>query len=95
MTDDVDQAQTEAGDLLEAIREGSLAWESVGTLAGVVSSGTPVRDHIDGITVFKSLGIGLLDVAVAAVVYEQAIARGLGTRIDTAGHEKYGSGRNN
>ncbi|WP_448594251.1 ornithine cyclodeaminase family protein [Thermoflexus hugenholtzii] len=74
------QGQIEAGDFLEPLERGRLQWERVYELRDVVA-GRVGRAHPEQITLFKSLGIALEDIAVAAVAYERARARGAGERI--------------
>jgi len=49
-----------------------------------VSGRKPGRRSADEITIFDSTGTALEDVAAAAVVYEQALARGAGLRLSLA-----------
>ncbi len=72
-----DQGKIEAGDFLEPLERGRLQWEQIHELKDVVT-GRVRRTHPDQITLFKSLGVALEDVAVAALVYERAQARGIG-----------------
>jgi ornithine cyclodeaminase/alanine dehydrogenase-like protein (mu-crystallin family) len=66
IADDVEQCRIEAGDLILA----DIAWDRVETLAGVVAAnGKAGGDR--RLTIFKSVGLALEDVAVAAFVYEQ------------------------
>ena len=66
IADDVEQCRIEAGDLILA----NVDWDRVESLAGVVASnGEAGKDR--QLTVFKSVGLALEDVAVAAFVYEQ------------------------
>lgn len=74
------QGQIEAGDFLEPLERGRLQWERVYELRDVVA-GRVGRAHPEQITLFKSLGIALEDIAVAAVAYERARAQGVGERI--------------
>jgi ornithine cyclodeaminase/alanine dehydrogenase-like protein (mu-crystallin family) len=75
VADSVEQARIEAGDLLLALGTGD--WGD-----RVVELRTlPGRRHKDDITIFKSVGLGLEDVAVAGPVYETAVREGLGTQL--------------
>jgi ornithine cyclodeaminase/alanine dehydrogenase-like protein (mu-crystallin family) len=66
VADDVEQCRLEAGDLILA----DVDWDQVQSLASVVASnGKAGEDR--RLTVFKSVGLALEDVAVAAFVYEQ------------------------
>ena len=75
----------EIGDLHHALAAGSFARERVhASLAEVVAGRKPGRGNAEEITLFDSTGLGLQDVAAAAVIYERAIARGAGTRLSLA-----------
>jgi ornithine cyclodeaminase/alanine dehydrogenase-like protein (mu-crystallin family) len=69
VVDDVDACRVEAGDLLLNLRDGD--WERVTELKDVVTGKTKAG-QFDRLTVFKSVGLGLEDVAAAAVIYERA-----------------------
>lgn len=56
------------------LRESDVA----GLLSHVVAGDVPGREHASQITRFKSLGIALEDMAVAALVYAKARERGIG-----------------
>jgi ornithine cyclodeaminase/alanine dehydrogenase-like protein (mu-crystallin family) len=76
VTDDVAQAQGEAGELIELAAAGRLEWSQVKPLHEIVGDG--FRRDRDAITLFKSLGAGLEDVAIASLVYDRAKACGRG-----------------
>lgn len=85
VTDSVEQARAEAGDLLIPANAGKLDWESVWDLADVVAGDGPQRNSSFDITVFKAVGVALEDITVAARVFMQAQERGLGENIDLLG----------
>lgn len=66
VVDSLEQARLEAGDLVLALdgRE----WNKVTELATVAQHG---RSPGTGVTIFKSIGLGVEDVAVAASIYER------------------------
>ncbi len=69
-------AFAEAGDLLLAIKDGRLASEAVrGELGEVLAGKIPGRTSNDEITVFESLGMGILDVACAQYAVEKVAAK--------------------
>ena len=78
VVESIKQARVEAGDLLLA-DEGRV-WEKVVELSAVVSGHAPARP--EGVSLYKSLGIGLEDVAVADAVYREAAARSFGTMLE-------------
>jgi ornithine cyclodeaminase/alanine dehydrogenase-like protein (mu-crystallin family) len=70
---DSDHAAEEAGDLLQALGNSVLQPETLWNLAQLVER-TPERPR-NGVTVFKSVGSGLQDLAVAAGYYERFKSR--------------------
>jgi alanine dehydrogenase len=76
--DDWDQAHHEAGEYIEATRDGVISWEKIKELGDIMAGVEPGRAHEDDITVFKSHGIGIWDVAAAAQVLEIARNRKIG-----------------
>ena len=77
-TDDRRQAQTEAAEFIDLAAEGLLDWASVRELGEIAAGRAPGRRAPADITLFKSLGIGLEDVAFAQIVYERACEAGIG-----------------
>lgn len=80
VADDVDAARLEAGDLILAEREGQMSWGRVHSLRDVVAGGTGQRQPSD-VTVFKSVGLAIEDVAAGSVVLQVAEARGVGVQL--------------
>ena len=80
VADDVEAARLEAGDLLLAEREGQLDWGRVHSLREVVAGSTGDRQPSD-VSLFKSVGLAIEDVAAGAAVLELAEARGVGQRL--------------
>jgi alanine dehydrogenase len=79
--DSKEQARIEAGELVAAVEKGALTWERVHELRYVVNGDLPGRKSAAEITLFKSLGLAIEDIATAAVVYQRAKERGLGREI--------------
>lgn len=70
----------EAGDILIPIQEGVITEEHIyGELGQVIAGRMPGRTSDEQITLFKSVGLALQDVATAARVYALALERGAGT----------------
>jgi len=67
----------EAGDAFAA-RE-HIRMDDVHELAKLVTEVAPGRRSDAEITLFKSVGTGLQDIAVAALIYQRAVERSLGT----------------
>ena len=74
-------AIAEAGDLMAALHAGATSSEAWTELGSVVSGDAPGRTTDDEITLFKSVGLAVQDVAAAAVFFEAAQAADLGSRI--------------
>lgn len=69
----------EAGDLLIPIRAGAITEDHIyADLGEVVVGNKPGRTGDDEITLFKSVGLAIQDVATAALVYRKALAAGIG-----------------
>ena len=51
-------------------------------LCQIVGGGQPGRSSNDEITIFKSSGIALWDVASAGYIYRQALAKGKGKELE-------------
>ena len=81
VADDVEQAKTECGDLMQPIERGLLRWEDVRNLYEVVSGAVPGRTDAKQITLFASQGMALEDIAVGARLYKLAKERGVGTEL--------------
>jgi ornithine cyclodeaminase/alanine dehydrogenase-like protein (mu-crystallin family) len=78
VVDSKDQARLEAGDFVQALEDGSIHWADVHELGQVIVGRYTGRAHPQDVTLFKSLGIAIEDVAVAARVYAKAQPAGVG-----------------
>lgn len=76
--DSKEQARLEAGDFVAALNAGFLQWADVFEFAPLLVGKYPGRESPQQITVFKSLGLGIEDVALAVKLVELARQRGLG-----------------
>jgi ornithine cyclodeaminase/alanine dehydrogenase-like protein (mu-crystallin family) len=81
VVDSKEQARLEAGDFVQALEDGALHWSDVTELSQVIVGKYPGRSKPEDVTLFKSIGIGLEDVAVAGKVYERAKERGVGKEV--------------
>jgi alanine dehydrogenase len=82
VVDSKDQARREAGDLMPALEEGVIHGTDIVELGTVVLGQSRGRRTPQDVTLFKSLGIGLEDVVVAARVYAAAREQGVGRMIE-------------
>jgi len=75
----------ESGDYLLAIEEGAIGPDAIRAEIGEILIGHhPGRTDPAEITIFKSLGLAVQDIAAAAALYEQAMRTGGGTRVPFA-----------
>jgi alanine dehydrogenase len=75
-------ALEEAGDVLIPLREGIIDRTHIGAeLAEIVTGRRPGRTSVEEITVFKSVGFALEDLAAAWLAYERARAQGIGKEV--------------
>ena len=80
-TDQVAQAKVEAAEYRDLVADGRLAWTDVCELGDIVSGKTKGRTSPTDLTLFKSLGIALEDMAFGELIYQKALAQGVGRRI--------------
>jgi ornithine cyclodeaminase/alanine dehydrogenase-like protein (mu-crystallin family) len=72
----------ETGDLMPALETGALLPEAVYELGQVIAGHVPGRRSPEDITLFVSQGLALEDLAAARVVYDRAVERGVGQKLD-------------
>src|SRR5262245_2037845 len=80
--DSKDQGLLEAGDLVAALDQGVIEWIDIAELGRVVAMRAAGRQSPQDVTLFKSLGLGLEDIAVAIRVYQKAKEAGIGRWIE-------------
>jgi alanine dehydrogenase len=82
VVDSRESALKEAGDFLIPIRDGALTAEQIDTELGAVAAGLAAgRRSPDEVTLYKSCGIALQDVATAKLVLDRARAAGIGQEV--------------
>lgn len=73
----------ECGDILLAIKENSFAEKDIHAEIGEILAGLkPGRSGRTELTLYKSVGIAIQDVATAHLVYRKALKQGVGTRVE-------------
>jgi ornithine cyclodeaminase/alanine dehydrogenase-like protein (mu-crystallin family) len=75
----------EGGDLLSPLQKGLIYPESLVELGQIVAGRHLGRTSEDQVTLFKSHGIALEDIALAARVYQKAVEQGSGFRVQGSG----------
>jgi ornithine cyclodeaminase/alanine dehydrogenase-like protein (mu-crystallin family) len=81
--DDLEQAKIEAEELLALAAGGRLRCSRIEEIGDIVQGKAQGRTQADEITLFRSLGIGLEDVALAACVFDKATGAGVGRQVQT------------
>ena len=79
--DSKENARLESGDLIEPVAAGLLDWLEVHELHDVVAGHVPGRASDADVVVFKSNGLAVWDVAIAAELVRRARERGVGTTV--------------
>ena len=79
--DSIEACKLEAGDFVEALDQGVTDWRLMHDLASVVAGRQTGRATPDDVTLFKSVGLAIEDVALATKILERARAEGLGTKL--------------
>ena len=81
VVDDRNQSRIESGELMMPASRGLLIWERTRELWEVVNGQASGRENAKDVTLFKSLGMALWDIASAKVVYDRAVEQGVGRDI--------------
>jgi ornithine cyclodeaminase/alanine dehydrogenase-like protein (mu-crystallin family) len=76
--DSREACRIEAGDFRQAIEKGMFDWSRAVDLADVVAGRAVGRNNRQSVTLFKSVGLAIEDVALCATLVERARARGAG-----------------
>lgn len=83
VVDSFEAAFKEAGDLVIPIEKGRISKGDIYSVLGKITCGEiPGREKKEEITFFKSVGIAIQDIAVAKLVYENALQKGLGDIVE-------------
>lgn len=80
-TDSIEQARQEAGDLILAFAGDESRWAAVGELHQLVAGNVRGRENERQITLFKSNGLAVWDLAAALHVYSAAREKNLGREL--------------
>jgi len=81
VTDLINQALI-TGEIRDAVEQGAISEETLhATLGEIVAGHKPGRENDEEITIFKSTGMAIQDVATAKKVYELARGKGIGVEV--------------
>ncbi len=76
-------ALQEAGDIIIPLKAGMIRQDHIYAELGEIVAGLkPARENDDEVTVFKSVGLGIQDAAVANLAYKKAREKGIGQEIE-------------
>lgn len=78
ITDSLEQARTDAGDLIAAAAEGAIDWNHVEELSALITGAAAPRSSDRQLTVFNAQGTALGDIALAELAYRTALESGVG-----------------
>jgi len=82
VVDSKEQAKLECGEFLYPLERGRLTWDQIRGLDEVVTARALPRTNSKDITLFKSHGLALEDIAVAARLYQMAVAQKMGKSVN-------------
>ena len=83
VVDSIDAALAEAGDIIIPLKDGVIRRQNIwAELGEIVTGKKPGRTSEDEKTLFKSVGLGIQDAAVAMLVFKKAQSLGVGTQFD-------------
>jgi ornithine cyclodeaminase/alanine dehydrogenase len=83
VADSYEACLKEAGDIMIPIEEGAIDKSHMyAELGEVVTGKKPARQNDSDITLFKSNGLAIQDVAAAKLIYDRATEAGIGTKIE-------------
>ena len=82
VADSYEACLKEAGDIMIPLEEGAIDKSHLyAELGEVITGKKPARQKNTEITLFKSNGLAIQDVATAKLIYDKAIEAGIGTQI--------------
>jgi ornithine cyclodeaminase/alanine dehydrogenase-like protein (mu-crystallin family) len=86
VADSYEACLKEAGDIMIPIEEGAIDKSDkshmYAELGEIVTGKKPARQNDTDITLFKSNGLAIQDVAAAKLIYDRATEAGIGTKIE-------------
>lgn len=77
---DARQAASESGDLVTPLKNRWIKEHQVSTMGKWIATGEKIKEGET--TLFKSVGMALFDLVVSDLVYQKAVEKGLGTRVE-------------
>ena len=81
VVDSLEAARAEAGDLIQAAAEGAFDWSHAVELGQLIEDPSLGRRGPDEVTLFKSVGVAIQDVAVGMLALRRAAEQGAGAEV--------------
>lgn len=81
VVDDLENARRGSRELIERYGADGTKWQGVRTLGDVLGANESARPTSKGFTIFKGMGMGLSDLAIATLVYQRAKEAGRGIQL--------------
>ncbi len=82
VVDDIAQSMIEATELMALTGSGKIDWADIRELGDIVQGRAAGRSAANHITLFNSLGLAFEDIAFGRMIYERALAGGVGKQLD-------------
>jgi len=88
--DSLSACEEEAGEIISAVKAGAISWTDVKEIGELIGEGGTVEPQVlqslklarpGNVSLFKAVGVGSQDVAIAEVVVELAETLGIGARV--------------
>ncbi|MFL2745705.1 MAG: ornithine cyclodeaminase family protein [Dehalococcoidia bacterium] len=77
VTDNIDQAKIECGDLIQPINIGITSWDKINTLSDLITGKIKGRSTDNEITIFESQGVAIEDLAIGSLLYDLAVKKAI------------------
>ena len=77
VTDNIDQAKIECGDLIQPISNGITSWDKINTLSDLITGKIKGRSTDNEITIFESQGVAIEDLAIGSLLYDLAVKKAI------------------
>ena len=77
VTDNIDQAKIECGDLIQPISIGITSWDKINTLSDLITGKIKGRSTDNEITIFESQGVAIEDLAIGSLLYDLAVKKAI------------------
>jgi ornithine cyclodeaminase/alanine dehydrogenase len=82
VVDSIEQSVKESGDLVDPISRGTYSPQKIyAELGEIIAGNKPGRENEEEVTIFKSVGLAVEDIATASLAYNLAVKKNRGTKV--------------